>query len=154
MNFEGDFDCLIRIGVELAFAFSILLRLIVECINWNWTVPLLRIESSSSHWTDFETPKTFVRPPRKPPDKRILSEQTISRIQSILLFRPAQLIVGWISPFGRPHCFRKPNSRAEILSTPLNESLESGESLETPRQVMKTRTSLRPQVELNSRHEC
>jgi hypothetical protein len=46
-----------------------------------------------------------------------------------LLCYPIRLIVEWKS-FGRLHCFRRPNSRAENLSTPLNESLESGKSLE------------------------
>jgi hypothetical protein len=130
MDSEGDRR--IRNGiVELALALTILLRLIVECFDW--IAPIFRIGSSSSHCSDFETPKTFVRPPRKPPDKQVSSEQTISRPQSILLCDPIQLIVERTTPFRRISLLPKANSRAENLSTPSkNESLESGESLETP----------------------
>jgi hypothetical protein len=76
MDFKGDRQ--IRNGIfELALALAILLWLIVECFDW--IAPMFRIECSSSRWTDFEMPKTFVYPLKKPPDKRVRSEQISSQ---------------------------------------------------------------------------
>lgn len=136
MDFEGD--CRIQKGIiELAFALSILLRLIVECFDWN--APIFRIESSSSHWTDFEMPKTFVRPPRKPPDKRISSEQTISRIQSILLFRPNRLIVEWKSLSEDCIASEDPTREPKISQPPQTNRSRAENLSKTPKQVTKTR---------------
>jgi hypothetical protein len=120
MDSEGD--CRIRNQiVELALTLMILLRLIVGCFDWN--APIFRIESSSSHCPDFETPKTFVRPPRKPPDKRIPSKQP--RPKKILLCDLIRLIVEWNTPFRKTSLLPKANSRAENLSPPSNELLKS-----------------------------
>ena len=62
-----------RMNLELAILMQIPARLIlwmiVECFVYFLFPTTLRIECSSSNWTDLEKPNAFLRPPRKPPDK-------------------------------------------------------------------------------------